>query len=214
MNRKKKIMAIWVVLLLFAIPFSIAQASENIQNNDIATVEIATFLSNGITTTETIDLSGEDLAEFENTISILIERIQSATSWEEIENIFKNIPEPKGVILQLIFKILSKFIPFRNRAFVISHGHSYKLNPLRKNGFKIRQKFTLWHYTNGDRGKDKTIFFKPLSFKMKVLTGMQIGFMSRFTGIYIYISKNLPEKSYTFFMGTAARINGIQVLPS
>lgn len=214
MKRKRKIMAVWVVLLLFAIPFSIAQATENIQNNDTATVEIATFLSNGITTTETLVLSEDELAEFENTISILIDRIQSATSWEEIENIIENLPVPKGVIMQLIFKILSKFIPFRNRAFVISNGQGYELNPLRKNSFKIRQKFSFWHYSNGGIKNSKTIFFKPMSFKMKVLTGMQIGFMSRFTGIYIYYSRNLPEKSTTLFLGTAARIYGMQLLPS
>ena len=46
---------------------------------------------------------------------------------------------------------------------------------------------------------------------MKVLKGLQIGFMSRFIGLYLFVARKLPEKSYTFFMGTARRINGIQL---
>jgi len=217
MKMKRKILAICVILLLVTIPFGIVQASETYekeQNNETISVEITTFESDGITTTETVVLSEEELAGLENTVSILIERIQSAKNWEEIEGIIDNLPKANGIIFSIIFRILSKFRLFRNRAFVISSGHGYKFNPFKKSAVKIRKTFTFWHYSSGKILKDRTIFFKPLAFKMKILKGLQFGFMTRFTGIYIFVARRLPQKSYTFFMGTAGRINGIDVFPN
>jgi hypothetical protein len=215
MEMKRKIMAIWVILLLVAIPIGVAQASESNdreQNNETVSVELITFESDEILSTETVVLSKEDLIELENIISILIVRIQSAKNWEEIEGIINNLPKTNGVILSIIFKILSKFRLSRSRAFVISSGHGYKLNPFKKSELKIRKKFTFWHYSSGKIIKDRTIYFQPLAFKMKILKGIQFGFMTRFTGIYIFVARKLPEKSYTFFLGTAHRIKGIQIL--
>ena len=217
MKMKRKILAICVILLLVTIPFGIVQASETYeteQNSETMSIELAAFESDEILATETVVLTEEGLVELESTLSTLIERIQSSENWEEILGIFDNLLETKGVVLSIIFKILSKFRPFRNRAFIFSRGHSYKLNPFKNKDFSIRKKFTFWHYSNGGRLKDKTIFFKPFDFKMKTLTGIQFGFMYKFTGIYIFIPHRFPEKSFTFFMGTSARINGIQILPS
>lgn len=214
---RRKILAIWMVFLLFAISFSIAQASEvneEGENSETATVELSTVNEDGILTTETVSISEEELAELENIISTLMDSIQSATSWEEVENIIDNLPKTNGIIMTIILRLLSKFKLFRSRGFVISRGHSFKLNPFKKNGFKIRQKFTFWHYSNGGEIKDRTIIIQPLAFKLKTLRGLQFGYMSNFFGIYIYIAKKFPQKSTTFFMGTARRINGIQLLPS
>ena len=214
---KRKILAIWVILLLVTIPFGIVQASETLeleQNNETVTVELAAFESDEILTTETLVLSEEELIELKSTISVLIEKIQSSNSWEALEELINNLQRKNNPIISTIFKILSKFKLFRSRAFVISSGHSYKFNPFKKGGLDIRKKFTFWHYSSGERIKDRTIYFQPLAFNMKVLKGIQVGFMTRFTGIYIFIARKLPEKSYTFFMGTAGRISGIQLSAS
>ena len=206
-----------MVFLLFAISFSIAQASEvneEGENSEIATVELATLNEDGILTTETVSISEKELAEFESRISTLMDSIQSATSWEEIINIFDNFPKQSGIITSIILKILSKFKQLRTRGFVISLGHSFKLNPFKKNSFKIREKSTFWRYSNGGKIKDRTVIINPLAFNIKILKGLQFGHMSNFFGIYIYIAKKFPQKSTTFFMGTARRINGIQLLPS
>lgn len=214
---KRKIMAIWVILLLVAIPFSIAQASETYgeeQNVETASIELAAINEDGTIITEILSITEDELAEFEITISALMDAIQSATSWEEIQNILENIPSQNGIITSIISKILSSFKNIRNRGFVISHGHSFKLNPFKKNSFKIRQKSTFWHYSNGGTASDRTIILKPFALKMKILNGLQFGRMSNFFGVYIFIAKRFPQKSVTFFMGTARRINGIQLLQS
>ncbi len=213
MEGKRKIMAIWIILLLITIPFGIVQASETLEkkeNNETISVEIATLNSDEILKTETIFLSEEELVEFENTISILIDRIQSAESWEGIKNIINNFLEGNNLgIFSIIKTLLSKIISFRT--YVISSGHGYKINPIKKGSIKIRKKLSVWHYSSEEMLKDRTIILKPLALKMKVLKGSQFGMMTRFTGTFIYVARKFPQKSYTFFMGIARRVNGLQM---
>ncbi len=213
MEGKRKIMAIWIILLLITIPLGIVQASETAEireNNETISVEIATLDSDEILKTETIFLTEEELIEFENTISILIDRIQSAESWEGIKNIINNALEGNKLgIFSIIKTLLSKIISFRT--YVISSGHGYKLNPIRKGSIRIRKKLSVWHYTSGELFKDRTIILKPLALKMRVLKGSQFGMITRFTGAFIYVARKFPQKSYTFFLGTARHVNGIQM---
>ena len=93
MKMKRKILAIWVILLLVTIPFGIVQASETLeleQNNETVTVELAAFESDEILTTETLVLSEKELIELESTVSGLIEKIQSANSWEDNNHLSKD----------------------------------------------------------------------------------------------------------------------------
>ena len=78
-------------------------------------------------------------------------------------------------------------------------------------GRKIRKKVSFWHYSSGKLFKDRTLILKPLALKMKILTGSQFGMMTRFTGAYIYVPRTFPQKSYTFFMGIAKRVSGLQM---
>jgi hypothetical protein len=213
MKVRKKILAIFFILLLTTMPLGIVHASETSkieENNNTISVEIAALDSDEILKTEKILLSEEELIEFENTISILIEKIQSAESWEEVKGIINNLLDgDKLGIFSLIKGLFSKILV--GRTYVISSGHGYKYNPLKKGSIKIRKKLLLWHYSSGELLKDRTIILKPLALKMRVLKGSQFGVMTRFTGLYMYTARKFPQKSYTFFMGIARRANGLQM---
>lgn len=208
---KKKILAICTLLLLVSIPFGIGGASElqlSDQNDEIISIEISDFDGQDIVTTEILTMSEKELVEFEETVSNLMDSIQAAESWEELENIFSNF-QRGGIIGSIISNLFPKL--FRRRGFVISHGHFLKLNPFKKSQFKIIKGLTFWHYSSGSILKDRTIILKPLQFKMKILTGRQIGFMSNLLGTYIFVSRNFPTKSYSFFIGTSRSIGGIEL---
>ena len=96
----------------------------------------------------------------------------------------------------------------------MSLGHSLKLNPFKKNSYKIRQNSKFWFYINGGKTEDRTIILKPFSLKFDILKGLQIGRMSGFFGIYIYIAKKFPQRCTTFFIGTARKINGLDIFSS
>ncbi len=213
MKDRKKILAILILLLLITMPLGIVQASETYEkkeNNNTISIEIAAVDSDEILKTEKILLTEEELIEFENTISILIEKIQSAESWDEVKGIINNLLDgDKLGIFSIIKGLFSKILV--GRTYVISSGHSYKFNPLKKGSMKIRKKLLLWHYSSGELLKDRTIILKPLALKMRVLKGSQFGVMTRFTGMFIYSARKFPQKSYTFFMGIARRASGIQM---
>ena len=207
---KKKVMAIWMVFLFVAIPFSFAEAGETQaiqENNETISIELATLNDDNILSIEAITITEEELIELENTISILMDKIESASSWEEIENIINNIPKNNGIISSLISKFLSRFKLFRNRGFVISSGRGYKFNPFKKNALSIRKKFVFWRYSSEKFIKARTIIYKPI-FKFNIFKGRQFGYMRNFFGIYLFVSHRFPQKSYTFFIGTARRISG------
>jgi hypothetical protein len=214
--KMKKIIAICLLLLLMAVPNTFAEASSSsdiAQNNRDNSIILTTIQEDGTSTTEEIISSEEEIVTLKNTLSTLIQRASFAKNWQRLQDIISNLINSNNPILSKMFKPLIKFRPLLNRALVISLGHNFKFNPF-KNNLKIRKKLGFWHYSSGKIIKDRTIIFKPLALKLKVLSGAQIGFMARFVGIYIFIPRKIPEKSFTFFMGTARRIKGFQALPS
>lgn len=214
MKCKRKIIAIWIILLLITIPFGIVQANDTIekeQNESKIPIEIVTLDSDKIIKTETIYLTEKELAEFESTISNLMDKIQSAENWQGIKNIINNFLEGGNLgIFKIIKTLLSKIISIRT--YVISSGHGFKINPIKKGSIRLRKKVLLWHYSS-DKNilKDRTIILKPLALKLRVLKGSQFGMVSRFTGMFIYVARKFPQKSYTFFMGMAKRASGLQM---
>ena len=216
MKEKRKILAIFIILLMLAIPFSIAQAGEATQKNtaeENVTIQYASYQDDGTITTDKITMTEEELTEFENAVSLIMDEIQAGNDFNGIWDLIQNYLGGNHLILNMVTGVLLKFKNIFNRALVISSGHGLRFNPLKKSQFKIRKGISLWHYSSDSPIKDRTIILKPLALKLKILKGAQFGIMTKFTGIYLYISRTLPQKSYTFFFGTAKHINGIQ-LPS
>ncbi|KYK19966.1 hypothetical protein AYK24_10795 [Thermoplasmatales archaeon SG8-52-4] len=212
MEMKRKILAILMVLMFFSIPLSFAQASMTGegQDNDNVAVEIASFNEDNSLVTEIFKLSKEELTEFENILSVLMDNIQSAGNRDDALSILENLIDQKGIIKSIITRLILSLKNLRHRGFVMSFGHGFKFNPFKKNSYKIRQNSKFWIYTNGGKTEDRTIILKPFSIKFDILKGIQIGRMANFFGIYIFIAKKFPQKSTTFFMGTARKINGKQ----
>ena len=216
---KRKIIAICIILLLIAIPISIAEASEtseNEQNNETISVELTAIDSDGTLTTENLYISEEDLAELESAISMIMDRIQSTNDLDE-DTLRDLIERTLGNDNSLLGRILGIFTTLkltRNRGFVISSGHGIDYTPLKKISFKISKKAAIWHYNSNGMIDDRTIILKPLALNMKILKGRQFGFMTRFLGVYLSVSRGFLRESYTMFMGTARHINGIQLSPA
>jgi hypothetical protein len=57
----------------------------------------------------------------------------------------------------------------------------------------------------------RTYILRPLKTDYDVLTGAQMGLMYKFTGIYMYIARNVPKLSFTCFMGSARFANGFDL---
>lgn len=213
MKNKRKILTIATVFLFVFVQFSIVEASETKQQEGKQTlVELAAVNEEGIFDIQKIYLNEEELNEFQEAIERLIDKLEKAESIEKIEEIISNDPISNipfiGTILSTIFKKFSL-----GRGFVISSGKCYKLNPLKRTKINLIKRLSLWHYLSFDGLNARTIVVKPLKFDMKILRGTQVGLMRKFFGIHVFISKPFPAKSSSFFLGTAKRINGIQLAP-
>ena len=219
MEVKRKMIAIWVVLLLVAVPIGIAGAEETQEDeeaNEAFLLELAAVADDGSLTSEHMIVSEEDLVELQNAVSTIMNELETMDAFDF------------GILRELIEKILGRDGPFvgkllgifsalklsKNRGFVISSGHGRDYSPLKRISFKISKKAAIWHYNSNGIMNDRTIILKPLALNMKILKGRQFGVMTRFLGVYLSVSRGFLRESYTMFMGTARHINGIQLSPA
>lgn len=216
---KRKIIAIWIILLLIAIPISIAGASETSvkeKKNSAVLAELATVESDGSLIIKNLQISEEDLAELESAISMIMDQIQSKNDLDEnfLREIIEKTLGNDNPLFGRILRVFRALKLTRNRGFVISSGHGRDYSPLKRISFKISKKAAIWHYNSNGIMNDRTIILKPLALNMKILKGRQFGVMTGFLGFYLSVSRGFLKESYTMFMGTARHINGIQLSPN
>jgi hypothetical protein len=222
-NKKIKILAFGIVLMLVSISLGMVQAVE-LKNNDektgLVTIEISPIYGEENSIIETVVLSEDQLNELELILSDIIMSIESANSWEDINIILDDYTtsylHKTGIIYDLIIKIITGIMKFIKEIIlnlkilfdsnlVISSGHCFRFNLFKtRRLFKIRKNLCVWHYFKG-----KTLIWKPDV--RKTLIDRQIGFMSFFNGMYLHISKKFPQRSYTFFFGMPKIVDGISL---
>ena len=217
MIKNNKMIVIGVIVLFVGLaigPVTANEFPENELQDEVVNIECALFDLDDSATIEKFTLSEQEFKELEGMLSEFMEKIQSATDRNDIVNIIDTFFGNKYPVLSSILKPLNIYKMFRNRAFVISQGWSYKLNPFKDNSVEARKPFNCWYYSDQSKFEmlSRTFILRHgrlLDMDIECLRGMQIGMMTRFRGIYIYVARSPPEKSYTFFMGTAHHIMGL-----
>ena len=208
---------IGVIILFVGLSIGPVTANESLENelqDEVVNIECALFDLDGSVTIEKFTLSEQEFKELEVMLSEFMEKIQSATDRNDVINIVNTFFGDNHPVLSFILKPLNIYKMFRNRAFVVSQGWSYKLNPFKDNSVEMYKPFNCWYYSDQSKFEMLSRTFilrydRLLDMDIECLRGMQIGMMTHFRGIYIYVARPPPEKSYTFFMGTAHRIMGL-----
>jgi len=217
---KKQIFIIGVIVLFagLAINPATAQVSpEGELQEEAIKVEYALVNPDGSITTERIELTEQEFVELQTTLSKLMEELESATDLDDVENIIESTSFQNGIfglkhpVLDWILDFLSSYKLPRSRAYVISQGWGFKMNPFKNHEINIYRPITVWQYSNrwGYDLPDKTFILKPNPFNTEVLHGRQLGMMTHFFGLYIFVTQPNPQKCWTFFMGSARRVGGI-----
>ena len=214
MKMKRKIMTILIALFLVAISVVTVEAGETTQieqKEEPILVEITSVLSDGSISSEILETTETELAELENFINSFMEKIEHIDDPNKIESLIEQIfsnTENNGNIIGKIFGFISGLKIIKNRIFVVSSCHSVNYNPLDKISFKIRKKACLWHYNSKGMFNDRTIILQPFKLQFKNVKGPQVGYMTRFTGMYLSVSKGFLKERYTCFLGIARHANG------
>ena len=195
-------------------PVNALEFPEDEMQDEVVNIEYALVDFDGNTVIEKFALSNQEFIELEVMISEFMEKIQSTTNRDDAMNILNTFLMNRHPVLSFILKPLSSYKMFRNRVFVVSQGWGHKLNPFKNSSAEIYKLFNFWHYNNqSELGIPSGTFIlrhgRLFNTDAKCLCGTQVGVVTRFRGIYIYVARPLPEKSYTFFMGTALHVVGL-----
>ena len=214
-NRKMIVMGVIALFVGLSIsPVNALEFPEDEMQYEVVDVEYALVDSDGTVIIEQLTLSEQEFKELKVMLLEFMEKIQSTTNRDDSINILNTLLMNRHPVLSFILKPLNSYNMFRNRVFVVSQGWSYKLNPFKNSSAEIYKLFNFWHYTNrSELGIPSGTFIlrhgRLFNTDAKCLFGIQVGMMTRFRGIYIYVARPLPEKSYTFFMGTAYHVVGL-----
>ena len=217
MIENRKMIVMGVIVLFVGLSFNSVNALEFPENelqDEIVNIEYVLVDLDGNVIIEKFTLSEQESKELEVMLSEFMEEIQSATDHYDVMNILDIFLRTRHPVLSFILKPQNIYDMFRNRVFIISQGWGHNLNPFKNSSVETYKLFNFWHYTNrSEFGMPSGTFIlrhgRSFDMDAKYLRGIQVGMMTRFKGIYVYIARPLSEKSYTFFMGTTHHVVGL-----
>ena len=216
----RKGLVIGVIALFATIYMAPAIANEHIGEEsyeETVTVEYTSIDLNGFTAEEKVTLSEQEFTDLKTKLSSLFDDLKAKTDKKGVMDVLtafldcNNQPPLNKILASLLNSII-----FGNRELVVSLGCGYNLNLFKNSRTAVNKPFTLWCYTDASDqmsipSSTGVVSLSP--FEIKTFTGAQIGFMLRFKGFYIYVAQPLPQKSYTFFIGTAQYVGGFKFTP-
>jgi hypothetical protein len=222
---KKQVLVIGVIVLFIGVGFNPAIAyfapEKDIEevniNLEYSTIGLDTSIKN-----QKIKLSESEFLDLQNMLLELIEKLDSVNEPDDFEEIITSILSNdrifgfKHPIIEWILNFLSSYKLPRSRSLVISQGWGFKINPFRNHRFDIYRPLTIWQYSDnwGFNIPGRTFILKLSPFNTEILHDRQIGCMTHFFGLYIFVSQPIPQKCWTFFVGSARRVIGIDFDPS
>lgn len=217
---KKQLLVLGVLVLFFGLtlnPVVAEYAPENKIEEEKITVGYSMVNNDGSVANEIITLTKSELSELQTNLNILMSQIETAEDSRDLDKIVNTLAYQGGFfglnhpILQWILNFLSFYKLPRTRSLVISQGHGYKLNIFRNHKIDFYRPLTVWQYADqwGFDLPDKTLVLKRTPLNLKIMHGSQIGIMTHFFGLYIFVSQPNPQKCWTFFIGSARRVVGI-----
>ena len=216
MPNKKTIFAVGIISLFIAVamsPLLIEQAKSETEPQTLLTRVI--FGSESVKE-EDVSLPASEETAFKTKISDFMNSIDSVNDFTDLLAIIQDFfGEKQGSsLLKDALQNIDGFSLFSKRVFVISYGHNPTVNLFKKFQFNLLRPATLfWYYTGNSQHyiSDKTLIIDPYPFDVRVLDGRQMGFMKRFVGIYIYKPSGTISESYTFFIGYAYKVAGVDL---
>jgi hypothetical protein len=222
MSKTKALLTVGIISLFLGLSVSPAMSTFTQQEN-IATYSI--YDENG--SLQNFELSEEDAQQVDGILAQITEKIQAASTYEEMINIMNTYLKDYGrypvviLLLSLIIKWIqftnnvNQIRPLRKNAFVISWGFTQKFNPFKENKAQLYRPFTMWYYSGRSNlvvnSRTTIVDFSP--FSIKTMNGRQIGFMRNFAGIYVHRENTLGDNSYTMMFGRAMNIRGFDISP-
>jgi len=219
MQPKRTIPVIGIVLAFVFLTLHPLLAQPSTAESDSISLECMVIDEDGISFAPLI-LSQEDADSFFQKISQLSEELGSEESYRGLLRLiteFTESSDENSFLEQELFNTIGDLHLnlVEKRVFILSHGHGYQINPLRKFQVNLlRPSFLFWYYPGTSHHlftTDRTIIIDPYPFHVRMFDGRQIGFMRRFIGVYVYIPATTSMESTLFFAGYAYKVIGLDL---
>jgi len=219
MKKTTPLFVIGTILLFLGLSVSPVLAEQK----NTETVTFSYIDENQILSTQTLTLSQTELQEFNQLMSEVMEKIQTAPDYATALSIVKDyingccgghskLKNMFMVLMSTMFnsKEIYRFSPLRQNVMVLSSGFTNKMFSFQATHLNMHKTLALWFYTVNSNllTKSTTTIIDPYPFNVKTLTGRQIGMMRGFTGLYITQYSTIAHKDFTYFMGYAKGVMG------
>jgi hypothetical protein len=212
----KKGLVIWIIAIFVTIYITPVYANETIKEETFS-VEYNLIDSKGILNKEKVELSSSEIERLMDGLLLIIENLRPLKDENEIIDVLESFLnfEDYPFLSRIIEQILNSGFSF-NRDLIFSQGWGYDFNPLKKTKVDFIKSIYFWHYTDSANpinipSSTATISMDP--FQVRTFLGNQMGFMLRFRGAHIHISRSYPMGSFTIFLGSARHVGGFEINP-
>jgi hypothetical protein len=219
MRKTTPLFVLGIIVLFLGVSYSPVLAET------VDTVTITYIDENGGVSLQTLSLSETELQELNGIFSNLMETIRTAPDYAtavSLAEVFikgccrnQKIQGLLSTMTRSLFRqrIMYPNNPFNQNLLVMSSGFTNKMMSMRGTHMNMHRFFTSWFYSANSNllVNSQTIILDPNPFNIKTLTGRQIGMMRGFTGFYIVQHSTIADKEYTFFIGHARAIRGVDL---
>jgi len=203
---KQKIIAFGVIFILVSITFSSINATDVNDKDQGIILKLSAFKPDGSLIDKIVYLKEKEYDLLENILEKTFKEIDENENDSIIEILMDFLKEKLPYLYEIIDTIIDKIDNRLSRTTICSYGQGYKFNPLKKTQvtFSLRQKRSgYFHYSADSKITGRTYLKYPYGARPIVIKGKQLGYMDGFVGLYIYVAKQFPNHSFTFFAGKA-----------
>ena len=212
----EKATIISIAALFISISALPAMSTEIQTKNDLTVpIELTSVQEDGTCQTETYDMTYEEMSRLLPKLRNLIDLLNGIKDKNTLLDILLELlgGNQNSLLGRLINYLITSGIAYDGQI-VMSCGWGYNLNPLKDAKTDFVKPITMWHYS-----KESNMYMLPSTtailqfspFKFKTVGGSQFGFMFRFRGVYIHIPEQIPNQSFTFFIGSAKHIINVEL---
>jgi hypothetical protein len=201
----KKPIILAIIALLLSVSITPLYSAEPETSQDTYPVEITSVDETGAATTELLHFTQEEINILQEKIDLIQKLARKDIDLKEIIDMIMNVLNSTNY--PILSRILTRVIDtnlFLKGKFVISKGWSRTLNPFSEGEISVTKMISIFRYRE-DLSllniPSTTTIIDPDPFTVNSYSGNHLCFLFNFKGIYIHITKPLPQQSFRYILG-------------
>jgi hypothetical protein len=202
---QKKGLILAVAALFLSLSMAPAITADQKANQPKYAVELTSIAENGQFVKETIVLTEEEVQVLQSRLSWLLDLLKNQVNLDGVLELLLQFlnAENYPILSRIVAQVFDSEMLTKGKL-IFSEGWSMSLNPFKKGGVSFMKPIEFWMYQEKSEMlqiPSMTTIIDLNPFETTTVMGNQLGFMFRFKGIYVEIPQQMPQQSFTFFLG-------------